>query len=73
MAPKIAPVVVVGFAGHHGVHAAGVVADHATEGAAIVGGGVGSKGEVVLFGGGSEMIENDSGLYAGDAADRINF
>jgi hypothetical protein len=27
----------------------------------------------MLFGGGAEMIEHDSGLYAGDAAGRIDF
>jgi hypothetical protein len=28
---------------------------------------------VVLFGGGAEMVEHDSGLYAGDAACGIDF
>jgi hypothetical protein len=36
--------VVDGFAAHEGVDAAGVVADHAADGAAAVGGGVGGKG-----------------------------
>jgi hypothetical protein len=53
--------------------AAGIVADHATEGAAIMRGGVGSESEMVLFGGGAESVEDDSGLYAGDAAGGIDF
>jgi hypothetical protein len=36
-------------------------------------GGVGRESKVVLFGGGSEMVEHHSGLYAGDAAGGINF
>ena len=65
--------VVVGLAGHDGMHAAGVVADHAAESAAVVSGGVGSEGEVVFFGGGAKTVEHDSGLYAGDAAGGIDF
>ena len=37
-------------AGHHRVHAAGVVADHAAQRAVIVGGGVRAEGEVVRLG-----------------------
>src|SRR5580698_2420064 len=55
------------------MHSAGVVADHAAQGAAVVSGGIGGEGEVVLFGGGSEMVEHDSGLHAGDAAGGIDF
>ena len=65
--------VVVGLAGHDGMHAAGVVADHAAERAAVVRGGVGREGEMVLFGGGAEIVEHDSGLHAGDAAGGIDF
>ena len=65
--------VVVGLAGHHGMHAAGVVADHAAESAAAVSGRVGPKGEVMFFGCGAQTVEHDSGLYAGDAAGRIDF
>ena len=53
--------------------AAGVVADHAAESAAIVSGGIGRESEVVFFGGGAESVEHDSGLYAGDAAGGIDF
>ncbi len=53
--------------------AAGVVADHAAESAAIMCGGIGSEGEVMLLGGGAEMIENNAGLHAGDAAGGIDF
>ena len=65
--------VVVGLAGHDGVHAAGVVADHAAESAAVVRGGIGREGEMVFFGGGAESVEHDSGLHAGDAAGGIDF
>src|SRR5580693_7905781 len=64
--------VVVGFAGHYGVNAAGVVADHATEGAAVVRGRVGCEGEMVFFGGVAEGVEHDSGLHTGDAARGID-
>jgi hypothetical protein len=53
--------------------AAGIVADHASQGAAVVGSGVGGEGEVMFFGGVAEVIEDDSGLYAGDAAGRVDF
>ena len=65
--------VVVGLAGHDRVHAAGVVADHAAEGAAVVGGGIGREGQVMLLGCGAEVVENHSGLNAGDAALRDRF
>jgi hypothetical protein len=55
------------------VDAAGVVADHAAESAAVVGGGIGAEGEVVFFGGGAEVIEDDSRLDAGRAANGIDF
>ncbi len=65
--------VVVRFAGHDRMYAAGVVADHAAESAAVVSGGIRPEGEVVFFGGGAEMVEHDSGLYAGDAAGGVDF
>jgi hypothetical protein len=55
------------------VHAAGIVADHATERAAVVGGGIGRKGKAVPFGGGAKLIEDDSGLDASQAARGIDF
>jgi hypothetical protein len=64
--------VVVGFAGHYGVDSAGVVADHAADGAAVVTGGIGSEGEVMFFGGVAQLVENDSGLHASDAASGID-
>jgi hypothetical protein len=36
-------------------------------------GWVGSESEVMFFGGGPEMVEDDSGLDAGDAAGGIDF
>jgi hypothetical protein len=55
------------------MNAAGVVADHAAESAAIVRGGVGREGEVVLFGGGAKGVKHHSWLHAGDAAGGIDF
>ena len=52
--------------------AAGIVADHAADGAAVVAGGIGSEGEVMFFGGVAEMIEHDAGLHACDAARGID-
>jgi hypothetical protein len=54
------------------VDTAGVVADHAAKGAAIVSGGIGAKGQVIFLGGVAKMIENNSGLHACDAARRID-
>ena len=58
--------VVYGLAAEQGMRAAGVVADHATDGAAIVGGGVGGEDELV----GDEMflqrVEDDAGLNTGE-------
>jgi hypothetical protein len=65
--------VVVGFAGHYGVDTAGVVADHAADGAAVVAGGIWGEGEVIFFGGVAESVEHNSGLDAGDAARGIDF
>jgi hypothetical protein len=65
--------VVVGFAGHDGMHAAGVVADHAAEGAAIVRGGVGPKVRWCFSAAARKRVEHDSGLHAGDAAGGIDF
>src|SRR5271166_2688751 len=55
------------------MHAARIVADHAAEGAAVVRGGIGRKGEVMFLGCGAESIEHDSRLYSGNAATRIDF
>jgi hypothetical protein len=65
--------IVIGFSGHHGMNAAGVVTDHAAEGAAVMRGGVGAEGEMVFFGGVAESVEDDSGLHAGEATSGINF
>ncbi len=53
--------VVVRLAGHDRVHAAGVVADHASEGAAVVGSGIGREGEVMLFGCGAKASRTTPG------------
>src|SRR3984957_6152773 len=64
--------VVVGFSRHHRMHAAGVIADHAAQSAAVVTGGVGPEGEVMLLGGGAKIVENHAGLHASDAAGRVD-
>ncbi len=64
--------VVDGFAAHEGVDAAGVVADHAADGAAAVGGGVGCVGEGEFFGGFADAVEDDAGLDVDGAGDGID-
>ena len=61
------PDVVGGQPAHDGVGTAGVVADHAADGAAIVGGRVGSEGQVMDFGGFTDAIEHDSRFDDGDS------
>src|SRR5208282_4792858 len=65
--------IVVSLSGHDRVHAAGVVADHASECAAVVGRRIGRESKVVLFGFSPKAIEDDSGLDARDTARRIDF
>ena len=65
--------VVVGFAGHDRVHAAGVVADHAAKRAAVVSCGIGREGQVMLFGLAAQTIEHHAGLHASDASLGIDF
>ena len=65
--------VVIRFSSHDGMNAAGVIANHPPESAAVMRGRIGRKGEMVFFSGGAEMIEHHSRLYAGDSAGRINF
>ncbi len=57
--------VVGDLAAQQAVHAATVVADHAAEGAARVGGGIGRVGEVVQLGGFAQAVENDARLNDG--------
>ena len=54
--------VVDGLAAHESVDAAGVVADHAADGAAAVGGGIGGEGEVEFLCGFADAVEHDAGL-----------
>ncbi len=53
--------VVLGSTGHHRVHAARVVADHAAEGAVGVGRRVGPEGEVMDLGCVAQLVEHDAG------------
>ena len=64
--------VVDGLAAHQGVDAAGVVADHAADGAAAVGGGVGGEGEGEFFGGLADAVEHDAGLDVDGAGGGID-
>ncbi len=64
--------VVDNFAAQQAVHAATVVAYHASEGTAGVGGGVRRVGQVMHFGGVAQPVENNAGLDAGDPRYRIN-
>ena len=56
--------VVDSFAAHERMDAAGVVADHAAEGAAAMGGGIGSECQMMSFRSLAYTIENDAGLDA---------
>src|SRR6266581_9581313 len=51
--------------------AAGVVANHSSQSAMGVGGGIGSKGEVVLFSSIAQIIENHPRLHLGALLFRI--
>jgi hypothetical protein len=55
------------------VDAAGVVADHAADGATVVAGGIGGEGEVILFGCVAEVVEHYSGLDSRNVAGGIDF
>ncbi len=63
--------VVYRFAAHQGVHAAGVVADHAAQRAAAVGGWIGGKGQLVLLGPVAQRIENNPRLDPGAAGGSV--
>ena len=56
--------IVDGLSAHQRVHAAGVVADHAADGAAVVRRGVGSEGELAAFGFGTQRVQHNAGLDA---------
>lgn len=58
--------------GHHRVNATGVVADHPTEGVAVVGGRVGPEGEPVLGSRRPEVVEVAPRLHHGSASLRID-
>ena len=65
--------VVNDFAAEQAVHAATVVANHATEGAAGVRGRIGRVGELMELGGIAQPVENDSGLNAGEPLRGVQF
>ena len=65
--------IVVGLSRHDGMHAAGVVADHAAEGAAVVAGRVGPECQMMFLGGVAQMVEHHSGLHPRSTPLRIDF
>ncbi len=60
--------VVVRLARHHRMHAAGIVSGHAAQGAAVVGSGIGPKGQVIALRRVTQIVQHHAGLYPGDAA-----
>ena len=64
--------VVVGLARHYGMHAAGIVADHAAQGAAVVAGRVRGESQMMFLGGVAQVVENHAGLHPGGAARGID-
>ena len=64
--------VVVGFSRHHRMHAAGVVSDHAAQRASIMGRGVGSECQVMLFSSVTQAIEDNPRLNSCDPPRRID-
>ena len=57
---------------HHGVRAAGIVADHAAKGIAIVRSGIRPEGEAIPARLCPQVVENASRLDAGDAPHRVD-
>ena len=60
--------VVARAAGHDRVGAAGVVAEHPAQGAAVVRGRVGPEGQAVAFGGGAQVVQDHARLRRGRSA-----
>ena len=60
--------IVDSFAAHERMHAAGVVADHAAESTAAMGGGIGSEGQMMTLRSLAHAIENNPGFDARLAA-----
>ncbi len=54
--------IIIGLAGHYGMDAAGIVADHAAQGAVIVRGRIGTERQVIFFRAITQIIEHDAGL-----------
>ena len=62
----------VGLAGHHRMHTAGVVADHAADGATVMARGIGPEGQMMFLGGVAEIVEHHAGLDPRNAPLRID-
>ncbi|HKF35379.1 MAG TPA: hypothetical protein VKB35_00645 [Ktedonobacteraceae bacterium] len=60
------------LARHHGVGAAGIVADHAAQRTLRVGRRIGAESEMRALGGGAQHIQDDAGLDACDLPPRID-
>ncbi len=55
------------------MHAAGVVADHSSERAAVVRRGIGGESQAILLCLSTKMVEDDARLHASETAHRIDF
>src|SRR5580698_10688105 len=55
------------------MHAAGVVADHSAESAAIMSRRIGPESQMMFLSRVAQMVEDHTGLNSGDAARRIDF
>src|SRR5438309_3987365 len=58
----------VSLAGHYRMHAAGIISNHSAERTSAVRSGIGAESQIVFLGGIAQMIKNDPGLHASDAA-----
>ena len=64
--------IVGGAAGHHRMHAAGIVADHAAQGVVVMGRRVGAKGQVIILGRVAQIVEDGAGFDPGAARVRVD-
>jgi hypothetical protein len=64
--------IVGGAAGHHRMHAAGIVADHAAQRVVVVGRRIGAKRQVIFLGGVAQIVEDAARLDPGGARVRLD-
>ena len=65
--------IVRGAPGHHRMHAAGIVAEHAAERVVVVRRRVGAEGQMMLLGGVAQLVEHAAGLDRREARARDRF